>query len=563
MFAQQFDHSLNDLDLFNQYVNMDNSSVDGNKDVSFPGDLDQIFQLESLSSDCGEHSPAISTSTAQPHQQTAQNWSKDFWCLSQNADSSTNQGQNFSLQDTVHPSAVSDLGVNFEAPPTACAPETRPSPSTPPATPSRKTTKSAVTTPKVIRRHREPNDRRGPLHKQSFSPGITRSSQPQRNRMAYQEAWAQRFNNFSFRSSDERLPLSPPPSDILVQQENMAADNSAAHLNRTESLPKASAEMPPQYDTGIFNQSPAISMPSPSTAALAGQPPRYLSQSSGSGLPTSSPPSADDIFSSPHSSGPQSMSSWHSDSLGSSGIPYSTPDLSGQDGQAWWSPMASRVPQRQPSYQQMVASPAAQRPIQNSASQSDMLQGGLMIQLDPSSYDLSNTHSSFPSAGLPSAPNGHESRAYMQPTAAPVDSSSFVTPQIPSTHSRSPSLSPGSGSPKSGSMMHNGHRRSFQRQSMNRKLSSNSMSAPKPVKAPHSSSGSPKGGNKAVTVSFVNFTQNDSKRILTGVAPSGSSKTKARREQEARARRREISEAALQAVRSAGGDVEALEAILC
>ena len=89
------------------------------------------------------------------------------------------------------------------------------------------------------------------------------------------------------------------------------------------------------------------------------------------------------------------------------------------------------------------------------------------------------------------------------------------------------------------------------------------MSAPKPVKGLHSSSGSPKGGNKSVTVSFVNFTQNDSKRILTGVAPSGSSKTKARREQEARARRREISEAALQAVRSAGGDVEALEAILC
>ncbi|RAL01148.1 developmental regulatory protein WetA [Aspergillus ibericus CBS 121593] len=557
MFAHQFDHSLNDLDLFNQYVNMDNSSVDGNKDVSFPGDLDQIFQLESLSSDCGEHSPAISTST-QPHQ-AVHAWTKDFWCLSQDPDSSTGHAH-FSLQDTVHPSAVSDLAVNFEAPPTAaCAPESRPSPTTPPATPSRKT-KAAVITPKAIRRHREPNDRRGPLHKPSFSPGIPRSTQIQRTRMAYPEAWAQRFNNFSFRNSDERLPLSPPPSDILVQQENMAADT--AHLNRAEALSKPSSEMPPHYDTGMFNPSPAISMPSPSTATLAGQPPRYLSQSSSSGLPTSSPPSADEIFSSPHSSGPQSMSSWHSDSLGSSGIPYSTPDLNGHDAQAWWSPMTSRVPQRQPSYQQMVASPAAQRPIQNSANQNDMLQGGLMIQLDPSSFDLSNTHSSFPSAGMPSAPNGHESRPYTHHTAAPVDSSSFVTPQMPPTHSRSPSLSPGSGaSPKNGTMMHNGSRRTIHRQNLNRKLSSNSMNAPKPVKGLHTTS--PKGGNKSVTVSFVNFTPSDHQKILTGVAPSGSSKTKARREQEARDRRRKISEVALQAIRKAGGDVEALEAILC
>jgi hypothetical protein len=74
---------------------------------------------------------------------------------------------------------------------------------------------------------------------------------------------------------------------------------------------------------------------------------------------------------------------------------------------------------------------------------------------------------------------------------------------------------------------------------------------------------SPKGSNKSVTVSFVNFTPNDSQKILTGVAPSGSSKTKARREQEARDRRRKLSEAALNAVRKAGGDVEALEAVLC
>ena len=59
-------------------------------------------------------------------------------------------------------------------------------------------------------------------------------------------------------------------------------------------------------------------------------------------------------------------------------------------------------------------------------------------------------------------------------------------------------------------------------------------------------------------VDFVNFTPNDSRKILTGVAPSGSSKTKARREKEAMEKRRKLSQAAVRAVRAAGGDVESL-----
>lgn len=59
-------------------------------------------------------------------------------------------------------------------------------------------------------------------------------------------------------------------------------------------------------------------------------------------------------------------------------------------------------------------------------------------------------------------------------------------------------------------------------------------------------------------VDFVNFTPNDSRKILTGVAPSGSSKTKARREKEAMEKRQKLSMAALRAVRAAGGDVDSL-----
>ncbi|PNY24220.1 Uncharacterized protein TCAP_05846 [Tolypocladium capitatum] len=59
-------------------------------------------------------------------------------------------------------------------------------------------------------------------------------------------------------------------------------------------------------------------------------------------------------------------------------------------------------------------------------------------------------------------------------------------------------------------------------------------------------------------IGFVNFTPNDGSLLMTGVAPSGSSKTKARREKEAQDRRRRLSEAALKAVAAAGGDVDKL-----
>ena len=57
---------------------------------------------------------------------------------------------------------------------------------------------------------------------------------------------------------------------------------------------------------------------------------------------------------------------------------------------------------------------------------------------------------------------------------------------------------------------------------------------------------------------FLNFTAQDSDRILNGVAPSGSSKTKARREKEAADKRRRFSQAAVRAVVEAGGDLDAL-----
>ncbi|KAH7326123.1 hypothetical protein B0I35DRAFT_474813 [Stachybotrys elegans] len=68
----------------------------------------------------------------------------------------------------------------------------------------------------------------------------------------------------------------------------------------------------------------------------------------------------------------------------------------------------------------------------------------------------------------------------------------------------------------------------------------------------------PSGGGGSSEIGFVNFTPNDGNLLMTGVAPSGSSKTKARREKEAQERRRRLSEAAIKAVAAAGGDVDKL-----
>lgn len=77
------------------------------------------------------------------------------------------------------------------------------------------------------------------------------------------------------------------------------------------------------------------------------------------------------------------------------------------------------------------------------------------------------------------------------------------------------------------------------------------------TKSTNSTPRHPHGADKA-NGAFVNFTADDSNKILSGVAPSGSSKTKARREKEAADKRRRFSQAAVRAVVEAGGDLDAL-----
>jgi hypothetical protein len=186
-----------------------------------------------------------------------------------------------------------------------------------------------------------------------------------------------------------------------------------------------------------------------------------------------------------------------------------------------------------------------------------------MIHFDQS-LDMSSTpESSIPFSNLPSA-NNHEPLSYpslptLQNFPHASGCGSMAADQIIIHQSRSPTPT----SFKSGTASCDAlDGKSNSRRVHHRKVSSQSTNIPKPAGKPFVPT-SPKGASKTVNVSFVNFTPEDSHKILTGVAPSGSSKTKARREQEAKEKRRKLSEAALMAVRNAGGDVEALEAVLC
>jgi hypothetical protein len=188
-------------------------------------------------------------------------------------------------------------------------------------------------------------------------------------------------------------------------------------------------------------------------------------------------------------------------------------------------------------------------------SQSDM-PSGLMIQNLPGtpgqqsftidSSQLGQEQGYFAqvssTASRASQPQPHHHHRYT-PSQPQPPLSEFTSPKIRCDKSHTRTDSSSSPSPKSrSSSFHVSKRRS---RSFSRKRSTvDSAGAPKTPKTPN--------------VDFVNFTPDDSMKILTGVAPSGSSKTKARREKEAMEKNRRLSQAAVRAVQAAGGSIESL-----
>ncbi|OAL75091.1 hypothetical protein A7D00_0689 [Trichophyton violaceum] len=313
---------------------------------------------------------------------------------------------------------------------------------------------------------------------------------------------------------------------------------------------------------------------------------------------TSPPPPHQILRSQPCDGSP--ASSWHSEPMGVSTFHCSQPNIQSQEPEQWWATTSSHtIPNRslQPPFPHASYSPAmtsVSLPFRNQHQRfahipESIQNSGLMIGMDTSSPEISSSIQQDPVAmSSPQLP-GTE-------VALPL---AYILPFFPQHHQRShqhhqpPPIQTAHNTPSPKARY---NIPPHQRRAHARKAASFSGQTIKCTRS-FSSSGSTHSGisnnsssssssssnnnnnnnnnnynsnsyntviNRAVkSVSFVNFTPEDSHKLLTGVAPSGSSKTKARREQEARDKRRKLSEAALLAVRRAGGDVEALEAVLC
>jgi hypothetical protein len=594
-FGSPLDDHFNDF--FDQYVNEDSlESSDDGKELDFTIDFDNLFDAGTSSSSNG-----ISPNARHKHS-SPEPWRKGLWCLTEPVaalppfHASTTYESQTNGHALVCPAAVEALSLttsNVGLRPGLPSLEAELGilsttfPSTPPPTSSRKVAKNIITTPKSIKRRNDANDRRKLLRRSSMSP--TLMSQFSKSDVSLDDWTAQRLRNFHLRVPGEELPLTPPPTTEKMQHEmptrlmvpqpgmqhnGMMRIGDDRHLN--SQIPSHHQHQQQHHAVS----SPSVNATRNQTSFLAQQ---AMTTSASLNSPNPNTPSTTEplmMLSQAHLSHAQGLQPWQSAPLDSSEFGYgASPDLQSTHAETWWQPtsLASAVqpcangapaplPTSASGYYQL-AQPTPQRPshslVQSDAPSSfsdnggeGLVQpnGGLMIQYASQAETGAN------------APPSHYSSSALLPIMADTTSD---YPPIPSTEqafsraspitprrrqrtppSRSPSISPTNTARMASPPMsaHPNSTRSSRRQSHGRRAKS-AGTTPKTPQTP------------GFAADFVNYTPQDSKKILTGVAPSGSSKTKARRELEAREKRRKLSEAAFEAARS--GDVEALEAVFC
>lgn len=544
-------------DLFDQYINLDPfESSQSLNDSSGSGELEVSFEAgnSSSGSELAGLSPtaALNARHAQSHQPC---WTTG-WANQQNLASSSRGYQTFVQQQTSNEAAFSDVeNLSLEGilrPSIPNRPRPSSPPSTPPSTASRRKSKSAVNTPKTIRR-RELDSRKSSNRNNSISPRMMRPSHYHAADMPSYHEWTQRFENFNLDVPADTLPMSPPPSTRVSQDEKMSRYivPEAAKRNHTErqgqrfSVPAGPITSPISPPTAQMHSAQRVALQRRTTT-------------DGVGYSVAMYPLVD-----VHSPRPQSQSraSWIAAAEDPTDFDFEAPS-SFQPPQEWWSPS---VPQ--PSHPYYPSAPTTTRhasrgppplPSDPFASQ------GLLISCEPSGLpnqdlfaaeDPAGNYFTTASSDLFHHPSTTDQTLSPQPTSPSTDRATRHShhhhPHAPP--SRSPSASPTS-TPQPPSSSHN--QRSSRPSSKPPPSSSSSHHRRKSSTNPHPA----KTPSMASTVGFVNFTPHDSKKILTGVAPSGSSKTKARREKEANERRRKLSLAAVRAVKEAGGDVGALKA---
>ncbi|KAI8941226.1 hypothetical protein NX059_002461 [Plenodomus lindquistii] len=400
--------------------------------------------------------------------------------------------------------------------------------------------------PRTVKKAVSFNDRAAPrgvqkLPKKSASTSFTKMMQPSYYRTPIPDVWSRKLDtavSMQLQPSPTDL-TSPPPSSRLVHHENgngfFAQDHQPYGTNRspltnddshTPNIDFTNYQLTPQA-------SPAIGLPTHSNNAFHDNMGlTYSSSVSSAGL---------SALHTPPSSARLPMTTWGSETSPTLEFGFSaSPDFCGTKTAAWWDDSTHH------------AASTFREPHSRSSSQNMSLtapMGGLGISCDTAAFGdfgsagLSVNVGEPPMSGTPASSFDMAGYTAMYPPPQqhivnighrPLSRTPSPTPQ-PRFHRRRPS----------GQSHSHQHRVSHSSTASSRRKSSNG--------SQQSSRQASTGGS-----GFVNFTPDDSRKILTGVAPSGSSKTKARREKEAADKRRKLSQAAMKAVMEAGGDIDSL-----
>jgi hypothetical protein len=365
--------------------------------------------------------------------------------------------------------------------------------------------------------------------KRSHPSVSTRMTQSSHFQSSIANAWTGKTDTSSnsFAGASSHGIASPPLLSKLAQQGN--SNNSFAqnhHQGHTNDYSKQPNDRP---DFPNYQLTPSLS-PETGSSANTGT---GFDDSMGLAYCSSGASSAAlSALQTPPSSLQLPMSTWAPDTLPALDLSFSAScgPSNGVQASSWWDSSVSTAPYPH-------ATSFNQSNLQ-STSQNVRLEG-LGISYNSAAFDFGTMNDSYPTprasasfdmasyGAMYNRPSHHYAQQQILPTSQPISRSPSPRAE-PRFHRQRPSS----------------HHRSSQ--STRRKSSHSSQHSSRQTSV---SSGG---------VGFVNFTPDDSRKILTGVAPSGSSKTKARREKEAADKRRKLSRAAMKAVIEAGGDIDSL-----
>jgi hypothetical protein len=572
---------------FDEYFYENRGLSDGDNKETFNDFLD-FFQKEATARTNGCLSP-IGGSTRQDTS-PPQPWRKGLWCLNQDGASlpgSVVQTRSGKAQNTNRGAWNRSEVGGHEPPKEAFTNFSRPVLRSRPHTPSHKGTKRVLAAnPRTMQKSRHISQsfsREGTL-----SPESSYARNKHNSRMAYQESLQRHLQNFHLLASDETEMLSTPSSGRPTQPWHSAQVNTA-NLARNGAIVGDQALTTPIRD---INSSYPPTEHGPAAVDLVLDSVAYSNGSNTMSTPHEQALNPAEYLHDPHD---QTDTIWTAQSLqspieaGYQSNSHTCYRYLGEVQQCWLPPTTSATDSdTSRPYQEhypIIAAPTPQRPTHQ------LLQSPVSPRIDGLGIQYSGIDSSATSQAYPSL--SPLKPAYSYPplpeiSSTPIhnfaDASPFTTPRhhYPAEKSppgsTSPSISPTSTKYNYATTSRSLRQSSPTRQSARRK----SIGAPKAssfTNSQHHYSSSNKAlrtprtpktptGSGFGAIDFVNFTPKDSAKLLSDVAPSGSSKTRARREQEARDKRRKLSEAAVRAVRqaakAAGGDVgdgevEALE----